>query len=61
MEDMSLPELDETDARPFEDNIRKGYLEWLQSQTDHAQRYLKYVRDLVEEARRRGAHPGDAL
>eukprot|EP00973_Karenia_brevis_P088826 12320002-Karenia_brevis.AAC.1 len=56
---MSLPELDETDSRPFEESIRKGYLGWLQSQTDRAKRYLQHVRFFVEEARRRGVHPGD--
>eukprot|EP00973_Karenia_brevis_P046559 6457519-Karenia_brevis.AAC.1 len=59
MKDMSLPELDETDSWPFEESIRKRYLGWLQSQTDRAKRYLQHVLDLVEEARRRGAHPGD--
>eukprot|EP00973_Karenia_brevis_P091129 12406018-Karenia_brevis.AAC.1 len=56
---MSLPELDENDSRPFEESMRKGYLGLLQSQTDRAKRYLQCVRDLVEEARRRGAHPDD--
>eukprot|EP00973_Karenia_brevis_P045293 6274725-Karenia_brevis.AAC.1 len=56
---MSVPGLDETESRPFEESIRKGFLGWLQSQTDRAKRYLQYVRDLVEEAQRRGGHPGD--
>eukprot|EP00973_Karenia_brevis_P038223 5270262-Karenia_brevis.AAC.1 len=36
MRGMSLPELIEDEARPFEESIRKGYLGWLQSQTDRA-------------------------
>eukprot|EP00973_Karenia_brevis_P005581 762453-Karenia_brevis.AAC.1 len=36
MKDMSLPELIEDEARPFEESIRKGYSCWLQSQTDRA-------------------------